>query len=57
METIMSISCSIPENSGETHFIDKTTNLPCTLTHNVQNSTNITISLLNNRTEKSQGEV
>jgi len=56
METINSISCSIAENSGEKHLIDKPTNLSCTSKNNVQSS-NITISLLNNRTEKSQGEV
>ena len=45
METISSISYSIPENSDETHSINKPTNPPCTSTHNVQN-TDITISLL-----------
>jgi hypothetical protein len=45
MEIIISISYSIPENSCETHSIDKPTDLPCTSTQNVQN-TNITISLL-----------
>jgi len=56
METIRSISCSIPENSGENHFIDKPTDLSCTSTPNVQN-TNIAISLLNKCAEKTQGEV
>ena len=32
MEIIRSISCSIPENNGEKHFIDKPTDLPCTST-------------------------
>ena len=30
METISSISYSIPKNSGETHSIDKPADLPCT---------------------------
>jgi len=38
METIRSISCSISVNQGETHFIDKPADLPCTSTQNVQNS-------------------
>jgi len=33
--TIRPISCSTPENSGETHFIDKPADLPCTSTQNV----------------------
>ena len=56
METIRSILCSIPGNSGENHFIDKPTDLPCTSTPNVQN-TNVAISLLNKCAEKPQGEV
>ena len=56
METSSSISCSIPENSGEKHFINKLTYLPCTSTRNVQN-TNIAISLLNKCAEKIQDEV
>jgi hypothetical protein len=56
MKTIRSISCSIPENSGEKHFIDKPTDLPCTSTHNVHN-TNIAISLLNKCAKKPQREV
>ncbi len=56
MEKIRSISCAIPENSGEKHLIDKPADLPYTSAHNVQNS-NITISLLNNRAETPQGEV
>ena len=57
METISSISCSIPENSGEKHFIDKPTNSPCTSTQIVVHNTNITISLLKKRAEKPQDEV
>jgi len=56
METIISISYSIPENSVETHFIDKPTDSPCTSTQNVHN-TNITISLLKKCAEKPQDEV
>jgi hypothetical protein len=56
METIRSISCSIPENSGENHFIDKLAKLPCTSTQNVQN-TNIAILLLNKCAKKPQSEV
>jgi len=57
METISSISCSIPENSGKQHFIDKPANLPCTSTHNVRN-TNITLlSLLKKCDEKPQDDV
>ena len=56
METINSISCSIPENSGEKHFIDKPADSPFTSTQNVQN-TNITISLLKKFDEKPQDEV
>ena len=56
METISSISCSIPENSGEKHFIDNPANKPCTSTQNVHN-TNITISLLKKCAEKTQDEV
>ena len=44
METIMSISCSIPVNRGKKHLIDKPSYFPCTSTQNVQN-TNIAISL------------
>ena len=56
METISLISYSIPEDSGETHSIDKPTNSPCTSTHNVQN-TSITMSLLKQCAEKTQDEV
>ena len=56
MQTISSISWSIPENSRENHFINKPANLRYTSTQNVHNS-NITISLLNNCAEKQQGEV
>ena len=56
METVSSISYSIPENSGETHSIDKLANLPCTSTQNVRN-TNITILLLKKCAEKPQDEV
>ena len=56
METISSILCSIPKNSGEKHFIIKLANLPCTSTQNVQN-TNIAISLLKNCAENPQDEV
>jgi hypothetical protein len=56
METSRSISCPIPENGGEKHFIDKPTDLPCTSTQNVQN-TNIAISLRNKCAEKAQDEV
>ncbi len=47
METIRSISCSIPENNGEQYFIDKPGDLPCTSTQNVLN-TNIAIYIRNN---------
>jgi hypothetical protein len=50
------MSCSIPVNQGVNHLIDKPANLPCTSTHNVQN-TNIAISLSNKCAEKSQDEV
>jgi len=56
METNKSISCSIPENCGEKRFIDKPPHLPCTSTHNVQN-TNIAISLRNKCAKKPQDEV
>jgi hypothetical protein len=56
METISSISYSIPENSDETHSIDKSVDSPCALTRNVQNS-NITMSLLKQCAEKPQDEV
>ena len=56
MEKVKSISCSIPENSGENHFMYKPTDLPCTSTQNVHN-TNIAISLLNKCDEKTQSEV
>jgi len=46
METIRSMSCSIPVNRGEKHFINKLVDLPCTSTQNEQNS-NIAISLRN----------
>ncbi len=56
METISSISCSIPENIGEKHFIDKPSDLPCNSTQNVQNN-DIAISLLNKCPKKPQDEV
>ena len=56
IETIRSISCSIPVNQGEKHFIDKLADLPCTLTQNVQ-ITNITVSFRNKCAEKPQDEV
>ncbi len=56
METISSISCPIPENSGEKHSIDKLADSPCTSTQNVQN-TNVTISLLKKCDEKPLDEV
>ena len=56
METISSISCSIPENSDENKFVDKLADSPCTSTQNVHN-TNITISLLKKCAEKPQDEV
>jgi len=56
METISSISYSIPENSGETHSIDKPADSPCTSTQNVQN-TSIIISLIKKCAEKTQDEV
>ncbi len=56
METTRSISCSIPENSGEQHFIDKPVDLPCTSTQNVHN-TNFAISLRNKCTEKLQDDI
>jgi len=34
MEKISSISCPIPENSGEKHFMDKPADSPCTSTKN-----------------------
>ena len=52
MGKISSISCSIPENEGEKHFIDKRADSPYFNT-NVQN-TNIAISLLNKCAEKLQ---
>ena len=56
METIRSIACSIPVNRGKKHFIDKPAYLPCTSTHNIQNS-NIAILLLIKCAEKTQDEV
>jgi hypothetical protein len=56
METISSMSYSIPENSGETHSIDKSSYSFCTSTQNIQNN-NITISLLKQCAEKTQDEV
>ena len=55
-ELISSISYSIPENTGEKHFIDKSAGTPCTSTHNVQD-TKCTISLLEMCAEKAQEEV
>ena len=34
VETISSILCLIPENTGEKHFIDKPIDSPCTSTNN-----------------------
>jgi len=51
MEKIRSMSCSIPENNDNQHFVDNPTDLPCTSTHNVQ-KTNIAILLLNKCAEK-----
>jgi len=56
VEKIRSISCSIPVNQGEKHFIDKPTDLHWTSTQNVHNS-NIAISLRNKCAEKPQDEV
>ncbi len=56
MEIIRSISCSIPENNGEQHFVDKPDDLPCASTQNVQN-TNIAISVRNKCVEKPQDDV
>jgi hypothetical protein len=56
METISSISCSIPENSGEKHFTDKPADSLCTSAQNVQ-KTNVTISFLKECAEKPQHEV
>jgi hypothetical protein len=55
METISSMSCSIPEKNGEKHFINKPTDSPCTSTRNIQNS-DIAISLLEKCAEKPQDE-
>ena len=56
METIKSISCSIPVNQGVNHLINKPADLPCTSTQNVQNA-NIAISLSDMCAEKPQDEV
>ena len=56
METIRSISCSIPVNQGVTHLINKPADVPCTSTQNVQN-TNIARSLSDMCAEKPQDEV
>ncbi len=56
MEITRSISCSIPENNGEQLFIDKPIDLPCTSTHNVQN-TNIAILVSNKCAEKPQDDI
>jgi hypothetical protein len=56
MEIISSISCSIPENSGENRVMDKPANSPCTSTKNVHN-TNIAISHLKKCAEKTQDKV
>jgi hypothetical protein len=56
METIRSISCSIPVTRGGNHLIDKPTDLPCTSTQYVQNI-NIAISISNKCAEKPQDEV
>ncbi len=56
METIKSISCPIPENNGQQHFIDKPADLPCTSTQNIQN-TNIAISVRNKCAKKIQDDI
>ena len=56
METIRSISCSIPANRGKNQTIDKLANFLCTSTHNVQN-TNIAISLRNKCAEKPKDDI
>ncbi len=56
METIRSISCSIPENNGEQHFVDKPADLYCTSTQNIQNTT-IAISIRNKCAEKPQDDI
>ena len=56
METIRPISCSIPVNQGVNNLINKPSDLPCTSTHNVQN-TNIAISLSDTCAKKPQDEV
>ena len=56
LETIRSVSCSIPANQGVNHLIDKQASLPCTSPQNVQN-TDIAISLSNKCVEKSQDKV
>ena len=56
MEAIRSISCSIPENNDNQHFVDNPADLPCTSTQNVQN-TNVSISLLKESAKKTQDEV
>jgi hypothetical protein len=53
METIRSISSSIPVNRGKNHLIDKPSYLPYTSTQNVHN-TNIAISLRNKCADKTQ---
>jgi hypothetical protein len=56
METIRSLSCSIPVNQDVNHLINKPADLPCTSTQNVQN-TNIAISLSDMCAEKPQDGV
>ena len=56
METIRSISSSIPENNDTQHFIDNLADLPCTSTQNVQN-TDIAISVCNKCAEKPQDDI
>jgi hypothetical protein len=56
METIRSISCSIPENNDNQHFVDNPADLPCTSTQNVQN-TDIAISVCNKCAEKPQDDI
>ena len=56
METIRSISCSIPVNQGVNYLINKLADLPCTSTQNVQNN-NIAISLSDMCAKKPQDGV
>ncbi len=56
METIRSISCSIPENNDNQHFVDNPADLPRTSTQNVQNI-DIAISVRNQCAEKPQDDI